>query len=501
MQRICSRVRQLISLALVASLVAGCASSGGLKPEAGGTDANRLEAGKSLAGVGVSGGAWPTLDWWKRFNDPQLDRLLDEALAGSPTLRVADARVRRAVAAAGVVNAARLPQVTGTADVTRERFPERGLVPPPFGGTWVTQGELIANLNFDLDLWGRNRSAFESAFSEARASGVDEYAARLFLSTSVVRAYIQLQRAYDQLDIAQALLAERERIRSLTQQRVASGMDSRVELRQAESALPDARQRIAQLNETIQLTRNQLAALLGQGPDRGLAIERPRMQSTGALALPSLLPADLIGRRPDVVAQRWHVEAASKGIAAARAEFYPDVNLAAFIGLQSIGLGHLFGASSAAVGVTPALRLPIFDGGRLRANLAGKNADYDIAVEQYNQSLVDALRDVVDQLASFRSVDVQRKEAQAGLATAQEAYDLALLRYKEGLGNYLQVLNVESQVLAQKSLQADLTARELDITVNLSRALGGGYEDTQQAPPVSAAGVRLGARSDTRNSR
>ncbi|MGZ5226363.1 MAG: efflux transporter outer membrane subunit, partial [Burkholderiales bacterium] len=392
-------------------------------------------------------------------------------------------------------------QVTGTADVTRQRFPELSLVPPPFGGTWVTQGELIANLNFDLDLWGRNRSAFESALSEARASSVDAYAARLFLSSSVVRAYVQLQRAYDQLDIAQALLAERERILSLTQQRVASGMDSKVELRQAESALPDARQRIAQLNETIQLTRNQLAALLGQGPDRGLAIERPRMQSAGALALPTLLPADLIGRRPDVVARRWHVEAASKGIAAARAEFYPDVNLAAFIGLQSIGLGHLFQAGSTAVGVTPALRLPIFDGGRLRANLAGKNADYDIAVEQYNQGLVDALRDVVDQLASFRSVDTQRKESQVGLATAQEAYDLALVRYREGLGNYLQVLNAESQVLAQKSLYADLTARELDVTVNLSRALGGGYEDTQHAPAVRAAAVQSGARSETRNSR
>ena len=281
-------------------------------------------------------------------------------------------------------------------------------------------------------------------------------------------------------------MADRERVRELTAQRTANGIDSRVELRQAEASLPEARERVIQLDETIALTRNQIAALLGEGPDRGLKIERPHMQSTGALALPSALPADLIGRRPDIVASRWRVEAARKSIDVAHAEFYPDVNLVAFIGLQAIGLGNLLHAGSTAAGITPALRLPIFEGGRLRANLAGKNADYDVAVEGYNQSLADALREVVDQLASMKSVDAQRREVNTGLATAQSAYDLALLRYKEGLGNYLQVLNAESQVLGQKSLQADLNARELDIAVNLTRALGGGYQDQDKAPVVGA---------------
>jgi len=258
-------------------------------------------------------------------------------------------------------------------------------------------------------------------------------------------------------------------------------------LRQAEAALPDARERITQLAETIQLTRNQLAALLGQGPDRGLSIVRPHMQAADALALPSKVQADLIGRRPDIVAQRWRVEGARKGIDVARAEFYPNVNLVAFLGLQSIGLAQFFNAGNTVAGVGPALHLPIFEGGRLRANLAGRNADYDIAVEQYNQTLADALREVVDQLASFRSVDAQRKDVEIGLRTAHEAYTLALLRYKEGLGNYLQVLSAESAVLAQKSLQAELGARELDLSVNLTRALGGGYEDKEGAPIVGAA--------------
>jgi NodT family efflux transporter outer membrane factor (OMF) lipoprotein len=188
------------------------------------------------------------------------------------------------------------------------------------------------------------------------------------------------------------------------------------------------------------------------------------------------VPADLLGRRPDLTAQRWRVEAASKDIASAKAEFYPNVNLAAFIGLQSIGGGGFLTAASRMLGAGPAVTLPIFDAGRLRGNLATKDADYDIAVEQYNQTLADAMREVVDQLASLRSLDEQKRQQADALQTAREAYDLALLRYREGLGTYLQVLSAEQPLLAQESLDADLRARQLELSINLVRALGGGFE-------------------------
>jgi len=287
---------------------------------------------------------------------------------------------------------------------------------------------------------------------------------------------VQLERAYLQLDVANANLRERQQIYNLTRDRNAAGMDSRVELKQAESALPATREEIAQLEERIALTRNEIAALLGQGPDRGLAVARPTASALVPVGLPSIVPAELLGRRPDLVAQRARVEAAQHAIASAKAEFYPNVNLLAFVGLQSIGGGGFLSAASRMVGVTPAVSLPIFDGGRLRGNLAGRDAEYDIAVEQYNQTLADALRDVVDQVTSLRSVDTQRAEQRTALAAAQEAYDLALLRYREGLGNYLQVLSAEAPLLAQQGLDADLRARELELSINLVRALGGGFD-------------------------
>jgi NodT family efflux transporter outer membrane factor (OMF) lipoprotein len=228
--------------------------------------------------------------------------------------------------------------------------------------------------------------------------------------------------------------------------------------------------------------------LLGQGPDRGLAVARPDAHALGAVALPASVPAELLGRRPDLIAQRARVESAQKDIAVAKAEFYPNVNLIAFIGLQSLGSAGFLSAASRTLGVGPAISLPIFDAGRLRGNLAGKDADYDVAAEQYNQTLADALREVVDALASLRSVAEQRRQQEQALSTAQEAYDLALLRYREGIGNYLQVLSAEQPLLAQESLDAELKSRELALSIDLVRALGGGYEDAAAAGmPIAAA--------------
>ncbi len=459
-----------------AVFVAGCTGMKGLAPEATLRGADALATQHTLEGVTVSKAAWPAIDWWKAFDDPQLDTLIDEGLSGSPTLKVAEARTRKALAAADTAKAPLYPQVAGSVSSSRQRFSEQGLTPPPAAGTWNTVNQLQVTLGWELDFFGKNRSAYEAALGRARAAEVDEQAARLALSTAIAQAYVELQRAYLELDVAHRALAEREQIYALTRDRNEAGVDSRLELKQAESALPATREEIVRLQETIQLMRNQLAALLGQGPDRGLAIARPTAAALTPVALPSTVPAELLGRRPDLVAQRWRVEAARRDIDSAKAEFYPNVNLLAFVGLQSLGGAGFLSAASRALGAGPAITLPIFEGGRLRANLAGMDADYDIAVQQYNQTLADAMRDVVDQLASLRSVDEQRVQQKQALATTQEAYDLALLRYREGIGNYLQVLSAEQPWLVQQSLDADLRSRELGLSIGLARALGGGYE-------------------------
>lgn len=459
---------------LVAAL-AGCASYRGIEPKSQPADPQSLQAAESLRGISAENRQWPSLDWWKRFGDPQLDALEDEALAGSPGMRLARARLDQALAAARVAGAPLRPQAGAGVDVTRQRFSENYIFPPPIGGSSYTTTQLALNASYEVDFWGKNRAAYEAALGRARAAEAESFASRLVLSSTVANVYVQLARAFEQLDIAHQTLEDRMKLQSLTNDRVRAGLDSRLELKQVETSIPAARARVAQRVEEIALARNQLAALLGRGPDRGLTIERPALYPV-AVALPSRVPADLLGRRPDIVASRWRVEAAGRDIAAAKAQFYPDVNLTALIGVQSVSLSKLAESGSAIPSAGAALRLPILEGGRLRGALAGRDAEYDQAVEQYNQALSDALREVVDRLASLRSVQAQRGEADAALAAAEEAYSLAATRYKAGLGSLLQVVSVETQVLEQRALRAELHARELSLSIDLVRALGGGFD-------------------------
>jgi NodT family efflux transporter outer membrane factor (OMF) lipoprotein len=474
-----------VAIAAAIALLAGCVSSAGLKPQSHMLRPDGLAATRTLASARIDG-SWPSQDWWTSLGDPQLDRLIEAGLAGSPSLQEAEARTRLALAAAKAAEAARLPEVAVSGSSTRERFPGHWIIPPPYAGAWSTQNELAVNLGFELDFWGKYRSAYEQALDSSRAAALDTEAARMALSTAIAHTYVAMERAYLERDVERTLLAEREQIYALTRKRNAVGIDSMLDVKQAQSALPDARERITQLDETIGLARDALAALIGQGPDCGRAIERPRLATLPPPALPSRLPAELLGRRPDILALRWRIEADEHGIASAKAQFYPDVNLVALAGFEALGTGALLTATNRELGAGPALSLPIFDGGQLRANLAGHDAQYDIAVAQYNQAIADALRDVADQLVSLRSIAAQRDELRDGLATATDAYDLALLRYRDGVGNYLQVLSTHAELLGQRQLDVALRARAWNVSIDLVGALGGGYVPTPASEPAVA---------------
>jgi NodT family efflux transporter outer membrane factor (OMF) lipoprotein len=473
--------------AAAAALLAACASSDGLRTQAQRADPNHLQAGRSLTATTLSAAAWPREDWWRALGDPQLDRLVDMALRQQPQLRIAEARVRQAQALAGVAEAALQPQAAANARSTAQRFSEHALAPKPLAGHWDSFNDATLGVSQELDFWGRNRAAVEAALDRSHAVEVDLQAARLLLTTSLVRGYIRLDAAFAQRDLAQETLRQREQTLALTRQRVAAQVDSQLELTQAEAALPAARERIAALEETIALTRNQVAALAGQGPDAGLDIARPQLAAAGAVALPSELPAELLGRRPDVVAQRWRIEAATQDIQEAQARFYPNVSLGAFVGLQSLGLGELLNAGSRVLGIGPAISLPIFDGGRLRANLGARQAEFDAAVEQYNATLVAALHDVVDQLVSLQWLQRQAREQDEALRLAERAYALAQQRYRGQLASYLQVLAAESQLLVQRRGVIETATRQRELRLNLIRALGGGSLPGPSLDPLAGS--------------
>ena len=470
-----SRLIQPFAMLAAAMLLAACANSGGLRTHATAIDPQDLPVSRSLSEVPLSAAGWPEQDWWVNLGDDQLNRIMRDALQGQPNLRVAEARVRAAQAVSGIASAALYPQVGASASSSRQRFSEAGTVPPPMAGTWQFVNNAGLGVSYELDFWGKNRAAMEAALDRVHATEVDLQAARLVLTTTLTRTYLRLHAAYDLRDLAESTLRQREQTLDLTRRRRAAQLDSDLEMTQAEAALPIARERIASLNESSALLGNQLAALQGKGPDAALDMQRPRLANVEAVQLPSNLPVELIGRRPDVVAGRWRVEAARLDIKAARAEFYPNISLNAFIGLERIGFEDFLSAGSRVIGIGPAVTLPIFDGGRRRGNLALHQAAFDELVERYNATLIDALHDVVNQLVSLHWLAEQEKEQNAALLLTQRAYDLAISRYRKGVASYLQVLIAESQVLQQKRLVIEAQARERELRLDLIRALGGGY--------------------------
>jgi len=433
---------------------------------------------------GSPSGEWPGERWWTVFGDTQLDGLIDEALAGNPALRVAQARIAQARAQVDAVLASSTPGFIGGLDITHQRYSESGTVPPPIAGTTRTSSRLAMDFSFELDYAGRYDAAIAAARASESAAGADAYAARLTLSSALARAYFQLQSLFALRAISAREIAQAEHRIALTRQRFGAGLDTEVALSRAETVPPGIRAGIAQLDAAIALARNQLAALAGQGPDRGLSINAAigpatpsRATSAAAQAVPDNLPLDLLGRRPDLAAARWRAESSAREIEVARLRFLPNVNLVAFAGLASLGLDRLLSAGSLIAGVGPAVRLPLFSAGGLQAALNGREADYDLAVERYNELVVEAVREVADQVQVRRAIEAEGRERTRVIAATDRTLRLAQERYRAGIANYLEVLDAESALFGLQRAEADLRVRALQAEVSLYRALGGGYAD------------------------
>lgn len=424
---------------------------------------------------------WPADAWWKAYGDPQLDQLIDEALAGSPDMAAARARIQHAKAETATAQAGLFPTLQGQASANESKQSYHLGIPPQFVPKGYNDtGDLQLNFSWELDFWGKTRSAIAAATSETRASAADAAAARLTLSTAVAASYADLARLFAERDVAERSVQSRLETLDLVSRRVANGLDTQGELKQAEAGAPAARADLAAIDEQIAETRNQLAALLGAGPDRGLSIARPARASLKAFGLPQSVAADLVGRRPDVTAARWRAEAAAKRIGVAKAQFYPDVNLTAFVGYQSLYLRELFKSGSGIGQAGPAISLPIFEGGRLRANLKGAQADYASAVASYDGAVTQAFREVADAAAGERALGTRLKESRDALTGEEEAYRVARLRYEGGLADYQTVLIAEDRVLSSRRTVVDLEARAFTLDVQLVKSLGGGFADAGQ---------------------
>jgi len=457
--------------------LAGCIPDLGLMPTEKPPSAYATE--KSFAAPQAD---WPAAEWWAAYGDEQLNTLVAEGVANAPDLKIAEARLRQADAAAQRSSADLWPTLTGKATVSETRaslnqgFPQQFQSFLPHG--WHDNGQITGNLNYDLDLFGKNRAAFAAATSEADAARIDVEAARLTLTSAIASGYANLvQLTADRVAAVDAINV-RKQSEDLLRQRLAQQLENTGTVSEAQSRTHAAEADLDRIDGQIALARNQLAALIGKGPDRGLDIPLPANPKIKSFGVPADLSADLIGRRPDIVVARLRASAAANRIDMAHADFYPNINLTGYLGVQSLGLSTLLQPASEIGQIAPALSLPIFDHGRIEGAYRNARAEYDESVAKYDQALTGALHEVADALANQRELANELNHSRAALAASEDSYRVAQQRYGAGLSRYLDVLTSEDTLVVQRRTVADLQARAFTQDVALVRALGGGFHMT-----------------------
>jgi NodT family efflux transporter outer membrane factor (OMF) lipoprotein len=462
--------------ALAAILLAACATP----------DAKPQVSAIADASLGLSGTMAPDVDgaWWAGLGDPQLDRIMQDALAGNPGLDAALARLREARSFVSVQRAAALPQIGIDADEQRTRFSEKYIIPPPYGGSTRWMGQAEANLGWNLDFWGKQADAVAQARASAQASALDYAAARLALTGAVAQTYVELARAERQIAIAQANLAQRDKALQLVHARIRSQLASDLDVRAAETLAAQARQASVQARGQRELLLHALAMLAGRGADYYGSIQPTAIRFDAALPLPDVLPADLISRRPDIMAALARIESAQAGRELARKAFYPDINLKALIGTQAIGLGNLFTSGAVTYGAGAAIHLPIFEGGRLRAEHEGATARLDASVAAYNETVLGAVLEAADALALVENSRAELGEQRQALNGLTDVTRLNRVRVASGLDSRLDLIGPDIQVLQAQQNEANLQAQTLISAIRLVTAIGGGFD---RANPLADA--------------
>ena len=443
---------------------------------------------------------WIPQQWWTIFDDSQLSLFIETALANNPTIHAACARIRAAQYEADRIQAALFPIITWTGDVLREKFSKTGLIQPPSSSSSLTQGvssrtvgaavpaslgavpfyftqyETAFNLTYDFDVWGKNRETLRAAIGVVRANIADEAFVRLNLSLALARTYFQLQIDYERELIAQQVVKNRQLYFNLIEDRIRSNLENNINLNNIERELASAKQILLQVQGNIAINEDQLRAYMAENFDEDILDVQVAKSSLPKVPLPREIPMHLLAHRPDIIAQLWMIESAGHQIEVAKAGFYPDFNLMSFFGFQTIHFKKWFWAKSSYWAVDPAFTLPIFDGGLLLADLHTSEVNYDLAVYQYNQLVLNAARDVLDGIAVLRNANQQLDFYQQEVTNQKEIANLTKQRVKYHLNSQLDFLNSERNVLITIDQEILALGNTIQAVLLLVKALGGGYD-------------------------
>jgi multidrug efflux system outer membrane protein len=421
--------------------------------------------------------------WWKIYGDPALNVLEDHALAANQDLRAAVARLDEARATAGLARSAYFPSVSLDPSVSRERTSATTDNIYPQAETTTYRGALDAS--WEIDLFGRIRRQNESARADAAASAANVASVQLALTADVAANYFSLRGLTLEMDlVAKGVELRRQTLKLITSRR-SLGAATDFDVARAETELASTEAEAAALKNHHSVVKNALAVLVGE-PAASFQLSDSALQVTEPPAVPAGLPSQLLERRPDIAAAERTLAAANARIGVAKAAFFPAISLTGGAGWASGDIDRLFNADSRIWSIGPSLYLPIFQGGRNRANLARSRASYDEAVAVFRQRVLVAFREVQDALTATRLLAEESAAQDRALAAARRSGELAQKRYDSGFVNLLEVIDAQRTVLITERASAQLAAQRLNTSVALIKSVGGAWTPS----PSTVAMVR-----------
>jgi outer membrane protein, multidrug efflux system len=436
----------------------------------------------------VNGRAEPQIElsqWWRSFNDPVLNNLIDEALASNYDNKIAIARIREERDYLVMSRAGLFPEIDAAGSYTRQRYSAN----TPFGAfpQLFPIEENLYQTGFDseweLDIFGGIRRGVQAAQAELDASVENERDVQVSLLAEVARDYIAVRALQRRLRIATANLRDQHDSLALTRARFQMGFAPRLNVIQARSLLETTESEVPELQTGLAQTIHQIDVLLGRTPD-ALAAQLSDVQPIPgasdpdaiAVRIPAGLPSGLLLRRPDIRGAERELAAAAARIGVATADLYPKFSITGFAGLESISTSNLFFATSRTWNVGPSMTWPIFEAGRIRANIAAKNAQEEQALFTYRKTILGALAEVEDALVAYANERDRRQALAASAADFQRTEKLARERYEEGHASYLDVLEAQRSLYNAQDALAQSDQQAIDDLIALYKALGGGWD-------------------------
>ncbi|QVL56793.1 MAG: efflux transporter outer membrane subunit [Simkaniaceae bacterium] len=424
-----------------------------------------------------SKGEWPSYNWWTLFEDDQLSEMMELALEGNPDLMAAVARVRSSDQAAKKARAPLLPKLNTAFDDNYQHLSKDELVryPPSTVPAVIKEIHLSLNFEYEIDLFGKNRNQYRAAIGLARAQAAEMSQSLLIITTSLAEAYINYGANFMDLQISRDLVAARKFYLELTELRRNYGIDDELAIDRARTLLLEGEKVVLEYEKKMTIAESQLKILMGMSPDDPREFSPPTLSFDRPFPLPENIPLNLLARRPDLMAQIWKVEAAAHMIKAAKAAFFPNINLKAFAGLQSLHWNNLFSIESFAGAINPAINLPLFTGGKLTAQLNEEYANYDADVYDYNTLVLKAAKEVSDQIKVLNATTEQAKLESEAFMQILHSSELTLARYENGIDDYLTVLNQQIAVMNEAMNEVEIQNKRYLSILMLIKALGGGY--------------------------